>query len=352
MKVKSRSHLEKNDLAGFANLIITKFDFMTIFMFSRVRNPFLTLLLSYHVSVTSKIQVNFRYRRYLKVLMIVSYGFWNFFTIYVFEGEESISDIPIELPCFGDLENPGKLPVQEVLEGTDDCVLWIFEILHYLCFRGWGIHFRYSYWATMFWWPRKSRSTSGTGGTRRYWWLCLMNFWYFFNIYVFEIKKSISDIPTELPCSGDLENPGQLPVQEVLMILSYEFSKFLQYLCFQGQGIHCWHSYWATLFGLSWKSRSTSGTEVLEGTDDCVLWIFDISSLFMFSRSSNRILTFLQSYHVWVTSKIQVNFRFRRYWWFCLMDFWNFSTIYVFEVNESIADIPTELPCLGDLKNL
>ena len=34
------------------------------------------------------------------------------------------------------------------------------------------------------------------------------------------------------------------------------------------------------------------------------------------------------------------------------MDFWNFSTIYVFEVKESIADIPTELPRLGDLKNL
>ena len=70
-----------------------------------------------------------------------------------------------------------------------------------------------------------------------------MNFRNFFTIYVFEVKESISDIPTELPCSGDLENPGQLPVQEVLMILSYEFLKFPQYLCFRGQGIHCWHSY-------------------------------------------------------------------------------------------------------------
>ena len=49
--------------------------------------------------------------------------FRNFFTIYVFEGGESISDIPTELPGFGDLENPGQLPVQEVLEGTDDSVL-------------------------------------------------------------------------------------------------------------------------------------------------------------------------------------------------------------------------------------
>ena len=50
-------------------------------------------------------------------------NFRNFFTIYVFEGEESIYDIPTELPCFGDLENLGQLPVQEVLEDTADCVL-------------------------------------------------------------------------------------------------------------------------------------------------------------------------------------------------------------------------------------
>ena len=65
-----------------------------------------------------------------------------------------------------------------------------------------------------------------------------MNFRNFFTIYVFEGGESISGISTELPCSGDLENPGQLPVQEVLMILSYEVSKFLHYLCFRGWGIH------------------------------------------------------------------------------------------------------------------
>ena len=73
MKVKSRSHLKKYDLAGFANLVIT-------------------------------------------IILICD-------NLYVFEGEESIFDIITELPCSGDLENPGQLPVQEVLEGTDDCVL-------------------------------------------------------------------------------------------------------------------------------------------------------------------------------------------------------------------------------------
>ena len=38
-------------------------------------------------------------------------NFWNFFTIYVFEGVESISDILTKLPRFGDLENPGQLSV-------------------------------------------------------------------------------------------------------------------------------------------------------------------------------------------------------------------------------------------------
>ena len=131
-----------------------------------------------------------------------------------------------------------------------------------------------------------------------------MDFHNFFTIYVFKVKKSIADIPTELPFLGDLENSSQLPVREVLMILSYNFLKFLHYSCFRGQGIHCWYFYRATMFGWSRKSRWTSGST---GT--------------------------------------------RRYWWLCLVDFWNFFTIYVFEVRESFADIPTELPCLGNLEN-
>ena len=50
-------------------------------------------------------------------------NFCNFFTIYVFEDKKSIFDSIIELAFLGDLENPDQLPVQEVLEGTDHCVL-------------------------------------------------------------------------------------------------------------------------------------------------------------------------------------------------------------------------------------
>ena len=66
---------------------------------------------------------------------------------------------------------PGQLPVLQVLKGTDDWVLLIFVI---------------------------------------------MDFHNFFFSYVCEVKESISDSFSKLPCSSDLENPGQLPVLHVL----------------------------------------------------------------------------------------------------------------------------------------
>ena len=66
----------------------------------------------------------------------------------------------------------------------------------------------------------------------------MVDFHNFFSIYVFEVNESIVGISTELLCLGEVENPGQLPVREELMILSYEFFKFLQYSCSRGQGIH------------------------------------------------------------------------------------------------------------------
>ena len=96
--------------------------------------------------------------------------------------------------------------------------------------------------------------------------MCLIDFWNFLTIHVFGVKESIADISTELPCLGDLGKPGRLPVQHVL-----------------------------------------------GGTGECVLSIFEMSSLFMFLRSGNPLLTFLLSYHVRATSKIQVTFPFKRF---------------------------------------
>ena len=173
------------------------------------------------------------------------------------------------------------------------------KFLHYLCFWGQGIYCQHYHSATMFERPRNSRSTSDAGGTRSNWWLCFIDFGKFFTLYVFEVKESIADISIELSCSDDLENTRQLPVQQVL-VGTDDCLKFFHYSCFWGQGI----------------------------------------------------LTFLRSYRIRVTSKIQVNFRFKRYWWFCLIHFHKFFSIHVFEVKLSIADIPTKLPCLGDFAYL
>ena len=233
-------------------MVLWIFTISTLNMYSKSRNPLLTFLLSYHVSLTSKFQVNFRFDRYWWYCLI---NFWNFHTIHVLDVMESNADISTELPCLSNLENLG--------------------------------------------------STSGSRVPRRYWWLYLMDFHNFFTIYVFEVKESIIDIPTELRCPSDLENSSQLPVWEVLVILSYKFLKFSHYSYFWGQGIHCWYFYIATMFRWPRKSRKTCGPA-----------------------------------------------RTRGYWWLCLVDFWNFFTIYVFEVRESFDDIPTELPCLWDLKNV
>ena len=113
--------------------------------------------------------------------------------------------------------------------------------------------------------PRKTRSTSGFAGTQGYYRLGLMDFRNFFIPYVFEVKESIFRSFMKLAYSDNLENPGQLSV-----------------------------------------------LQVLDGTVDWVLWIFVNSSFLTFSGSKNPFRAVSQSYHVQVTLKIQVNFRFCR----------------------------------------
>ena len=153
-----------------------------------------------------------------------------------------------------------------------------------------------------------------------------------------------------LRCLSDLENPSQLPVRKVLMILSYKMLKFSDYSCFRGRGIHCWYFYRATLFELPRKSRSTSGSRVPQRY--WYLYLMDFHNFFTIYvfEVKESIVDILTELWCLSDSIIQVNFRFERYWWFCLMNFWNFHTIRILEVRESIADISTELPCLGNLE--
>ena len=84
-----------------------------------------------------------------------------------------------------------------------------------------------------------------------------MDFSNFFIPYVSDVNESVYRSFTRPLCSGNLENPGQLPV-----------------------------------------------LQELESTDGFVLWIFVISSFPTFSRSRNLFIEVSQSYHVRVTSKI------------------------------------------------
>ena len=85
-------------------------------MFLGSKNPLLIFLQSYHVWVTSKIQVDFRSNTYPEVLVIVSCRFLKFLHHLCFEVSQSFDDIPTELLCLGDLKNSGHLLVQEVFE--------------------------------------------------------------------------------------------------------------------------------------------------------------------------------------------------------------------------------------------
>ena len=59
---------------------------------------------------------------------------------------------------------------------------------------------------------------------------------------------------------------------QVLVIVSCRFLKFLHYLCFWGQGIHCWHTHWASMFEGPQYSSQFPVREVFVDTQTFVLW--------------------------------------------------------------------------------
>ena len=67
--------------------------------------------------------------------MLLTFGcmYFRYFFI-VFRVKESNSQRVTKLPCPGDLNNPGQVLVLQVLEGTDDWVLWISIISSFSTF--------------------------------------------------------------------------------------------------------------------------------------------------------------------------------------------------------------------------
>ena len=223
-----------------------------LFMFSKPRNPLLTFLLSYQVWVISKIQVNFRFERYWWFCLIF---FWNFHTNHAFEVRESIACWYSYRATIFDLENPGRLPVQHVLGGTDECVSWIVEIS----------------WLFMF-----------LGSMNP-----LQIFLYSYHTWV------TSKIQTDFRFNR---------YSEVLAFC--RFSKLLHYLGFWSQEILCWHSYWATMFMGPQKFRSPSGSLGFRGYPN-ILSLTEMLFKFISSSTKNaschvvsRPVTSLTSCHV------------------------------------------------------
>ena len=123
-------------LKGTDDWVLWIFEISSFSTFSRSRNPFSAVSQSYRVRVTSKIQINFRFHRYSRVLMIGSYGFLKFLHFLHFRGQGIHFSQFHKATMFEYLENPGQLPVSQVLEGTDDRVLWILEISSFPTFPG------------------------------------------------------------------------------------------------------------------------------------------------------------------------------------------------------------------------
>ena len=77
---------------------------------------------------------SFEWIRRIRIYFFGCIHFYYFNILYVFEVKESVSRSFTKLPCLSDLENPGQLPVLQVLKGTDDWVSRIFEISLFLTF--------------------------------------------------------------------------------------------------------------------------------------------------------------------------------------------------------------------------
>ena len=79
-----------------------------------------------------------------------------------------------------------------------------------------------------------------------------------------------------------------------------------------------------------------------------------ILPIFMFLRSGNSMVTLSEFYHHRLTSKIQFEpevLELQGYPSFSLVEFYDFTYIYVFEVEEFNGDTFKTLPPLVDLEN-
>ena len=132
----------------------------------------------------------------------------------------------------------------------------------------------------------------------------------FSTIYVFEVRESIADIPTELWCLGVLENPSQ----------GFRFERYW-WFCL----INFWNFYTIHVF------------EVRESID-----VEFTKKSAMFRWPQILTIDLLQSNHTLL----------RRNWLLCHVDFANFMLYHMMLMRAANhhQDIHTERPCLGNLQ--
>ena len=112
-----------------------------------------------HVWVNLRIQANFWF--YL-IMCADPFDLWlHVFPLFLhsFQGQGIHFSESLKLPCPSDLDNSGQLLVLQVLESTDDWVLWISVIPSFPMFSNSRYPFLQYHQASMFGWDQKSRST-------------------------------------------------------------------------------------------------------------------------------------------------------------------------------------------------
>ena len=320
--------------------------------------------------------------------------FYDITYIYVFEVGEFNGVTFRTLPPPVDLENPvwtGSTRTLRLPIFFSDGILWYYL---YLCFRGRGIQWWHFQNSTTTGWPRK------TSLNRKYlnfevthlflWWnfiilpifmfsrsgnsmvtlsefyhhrltsknqfepevlelwgypsFSLMEFYDITYIYVFEVGEFNGVTFRTLPPPVDLENPvwtGSTRTLRLPIFFSDGILWYYLYLCFRGRGIQWWHFQNSTTTG--WPRKTSLNRKYLnfEVTHLFLWWNFMILPIFMFSRSGNSMVTLSEFYHHRLTSKNQFEPEVLELWGypsFSLVEFYDITYIYVFEVGEYNGD--------------
>ena len=204
MKVKSRSHMEKCDLAGFANSVITKiwinlfkFELINLFVNLQVRAQLILLHLRGAQMTLAAFQEQFSFKFLPKTVIR---KFWRSQCArqqvpdrWSTHRKSTRTRSHCSCPRYSQFQMSSR--TQKLTTSNrqnSDAVIGEVD-------RG----------ATM-------KTFVDQGGHLECHSPHVIVLWIYDNLHDVKDRKSIFDIITELPFPDDLENPGQLPVQEVL----------------------------------------------------------------------------------------------------------------------------------------